>query len=145
MVDNAIWLRNDPSIFQKKMNNIFNKYKSYVCVYIGDILVDSKNTEEHVSHLKLVLSEFHKQRIVISGKKAQLFRKNIDFLGVEIENGKIKLQSHISKKILDTSDIRNGKALQQFLGLLNYSRTFIKDLEKLVGPLYSKLGGTCVK
>ena len=56
--------------------------------------------------------------------------KNIEFLGVEIGNGHIKLQSHIAKKILDTPVIRNTKALQQFLGLANYARPFIKNLGK---------------
>ena len=71
--------------------------------------------------------------------------KNIGFLGVEIGDGKIKLQSHIAKKILDTPNIRDIKTLQQFLGLVNYARSFIKDLGKLVGPLYGILRGTIVK
>ena len=138
-------LKNAPSIFQRKMDNVFNKYKKFVCVYIDDILVFSKTIEEHVSHLKLILSEFLKQGIIISGKKAQFFRKNIEFLGVEIGDGHIKLQPHIAKKILETPPVRNIKALQQFLGLANYARPFIKNLGKLIGPLYSKLGGTGVK
>ena len=120
-------LKNTPSIFQWKMDNIFNKYKKFVCVYIDDSLVFSRNKEEHVSHLKLVLNEFLKQGIVISGKKAQFFRKSIQFLGIEIGNDHIKLQPHIAKKILYTPAIRNTKALQQFLGLANYVRPFIKN------------------
>ena len=103
------------------MDGIFNQYKNFVCVYIDDILVFSRNKEEHISHLKIVLSEFLKQGIVSSGKKAQFFRKNIEFLGVEIGNGNIKLQPHIAKKIIDTHAIRNIKALQQFLGLANFA------------------------
>ena len=109
-----------------------NPYKNSVCVYIDDILVFSRNKEEHVIHLKLVLSEFLKQGIVINGKEAQFFRKNIEFLGVEIGNGNIKLQPHIAKKIIDTLAIRNIKALQQFLGLANYARPFIKNLGKII-------------
>ena len=112
--------KNAPSIFQRKIDNIFNKYKNFVCVYIDDILVFSKTKEKHVSHLKLVLSELLKQGIVISGKNAKFFRKNIEFLGVEIGDGRIKLQPHIAKKILNTPTIKNIKALQQFLGLANY-------------------------
>ena len=58
-----------------------------------------------------MLSEFLKEGIVISGKKAQLFRKNIEFLGVEIVDGVIKLQPHIAKKIFDTPVIRDIKSL----------------------------------
>jgi len=34
----------------------------------------------------------------------------------------------------------NTKDLQKFLGILNYARSFIKDLGKVAGPLYSKTG-----
>ena len=47
-------LKNTPSIFQRKMDEIFNKYRKFVCIYIDDILVHSKSREEHVGHLKLV-------------------------------------------------------------------------------------------
>ena len=60
-------------------------------------------------------------------------------------NSLIKLQVYIAKKIIDTPVIRNVKALQLFLGLANYARPFIKNLGKIVRPLYSKLGGTRVK
>ena len=78
-------------------------------------------------------------------KRPNSLEKNIEFLGVEIENDHIKLQPHIAKKIIDTFAIRNIKALQQFLGLANYARPFIKNLRKIIWPLYSKLGGTGVK
>ena len=138
-------LKSAPSVFQKKMDNIFGKFRKFICVYIDDILVHSKSKEEHTGHLKLVLNEFLKWGIVISSKKAQFFRYNIEFLGVEIENGKVKLQPHISKKILEAPLIRDIKALQQLLGLVNYARPFIKNLGKLAGPLYSKIGLTGVR
>ena len=96
------------------MDNIFNKYRGFVCIYIDDILVYNKSIEKHVSYLKLVLSGFLKHGIVISGKKTQFFRKKIEVSGVEIGDGKIKLQPHITKKILSTHNVRNIKALQQF-------------------------------
>ena len=60
------------------------------------------------------------------------FHKTHRILGVEIGDGHIKLQTHIAKKIIDTSIIRNVKALQQFLSVENYARPFIKNLEKIV-------------
>ena len=91
-----------------------------MCV-IDDILVHSISKEEHVWLLKLVLSEFLKLGIVISSKTAQFFRHYIEFLGVEIRNRKVKLQPHISKNILKAPLIRDIKALQQVLGLVNYT------------------------
>ena len=63
----------------------------------------------------------------------------ISFLGTEIGNGKIRLQSHISQKILGFPDkMEDIKTLRAFLGLLNYARNFIKDLGKYTAHLYNK-------
>ena len=69
----------------------------------------------------------------------ELFKRKIFFVGLEIGNGKIKLQSHISTKILYFSEkFESLKQIQVFLGLVNYAHKFIPNLSKLVGPLYSK-------
>ena len=103
-------LKNAQSVFQRKMDGIFAKY-AFVCVYIDDVLVHSRTEKEHTSHLKIVLSEFLKHGIVISSKKTQFYRRNIEFLGVEIGNGKIKLQPHISKKVLEFKKEFDKKSL----------------------------------
>ena len=51
------------------MDEIFSKYRKFVCIYTDDILVHSKSRKEHVGHLKLVLLEFLKEGIIISSKK----------------------------------------------------------------------------
>lgn len=71
----------------------------------------------------------------------KLCKNYIIFLGIILGEGKIKLQPHIAKKILDMPNRLNSlKDLQIFLEIINYVRPFIKDLGKLVGPLYSKTG-----
>ena len=133
-------LKNKQSIFQIKMDNIFIKFNKFVCVYIDDILVHSKTKKkEHISHFKLVLSEFLKHGIVISGSKAQFFTENTKFFGVELGNGRIRLQPHIATNVLEFPNKLDTKQLQLFLRLLNYVRPFIKYLNKLIWPLYSKL------
>ena len=56
-----------------------------------------------------------------------------------MEDGQIKLQDYIVQKINNFPDkLKDLKTLQSFLGLLNYARPYIKNLSRLVGPLYSK-------
>jgi hypothetical protein len=110
-----------------------------VLVYIDDILVFSKNKQDHIGHLQVVFAELINHGIIISKKKMELFKPHIKFLGAEIGEGKIKLQDHISKKILDFEEkILNTEELQKFLGLVNYARAYIKDIGKVIRPLYSK-------
>ncbi|KAK6803117.1 hypothetical protein RDI58_000901 [Solanum bulbocastanum] len=71
----------------------------------------------------------------------ELCKTHINFLGVTLGEGKVKLQPHIAKKVLEMPDkLDNTKELQKFLGLVNYARNFIKDLGKIAGPLYAKTG-----
>jgi len=110
-----------------------------VLVYIDDILVFSKNKQDHIGHLQVVFAELINHGIIISKKKMELFKPHIKFLGAEIGEGKIKLQDHISRKILDFEEkILNTEELQKFLGLVNYARAYIKDISKVIRPLYSK-------
>jgi hypothetical protein len=46
-------LKNAPSEFQKRMDDIF-KHLSFVIVYIDDLLVCSVDCKAHVQHLKIV-------------------------------------------------------------------------------------------
>ena len=75
----------------------------------------------------------------VSKKKLKLFKTQIEFFGLELKNGQIKLQDHIVQKINNFSDkLKDLKTLQSFLGLLNYARPCIKNLNRLARPLYSK-------
>ena len=71
----------------------------------------------------------------------QLFQTTIEFLRVVMGKGQIVLQPHISKQFLNfPNEIEETKWLQKILRLLNYARPFIKDLSKIAGPLFSKIG-----
>ena len=81
--------------------------------------------------------------MVVNRKKISLFKNQIELLGLELENGKVKLQEHIVQKINNFSDkLEDLKTLQSFLGLLNYARSYIKNISQLVRPLYSKTKNT---
>ena len=124
--------------FQRKMDNIFNKY-NFILVYKDDILIFSPDKNSHIDHLYIALEEFINNGIIISKKKMVLNKPHIEFLGMELGDGKIRLQPHIVKKILEyPNKLEDTKQLQSFLGILNYARMYIPNLSKIIGPIYSK-------
>ena len=59
-------LSNAPTTFRDLMNRVFKpSLKMFVIVFIEDILINSRNEEDHASHLRIVLQTFkHKELYV---------------------------------------------------------------------------------
>ncbi|MDD0193436.1 reverse transcriptase domain-containing protein, partial [Shigella flexneri] len=81
------------------MDNIFKHVAEFCVVYIDDILVFSKNREEHMKHLHEVTKLIVQHGIILGEKKIFFILDEVDFLGINIKNGVIKLQPHILKKL----------------------------------------------
>nr|WKY95835.1 polyprotein [Dioscorea bacilliform BL virus] len=137
-------LKNAPAVFQRKMDNCFKGTEAFIAVYIDDILVFSRTQEEHAGHLKKMLHICKENGLVLSPTKMKIGTPTVEFLGATIGNRRIKLQEHIIKKIADFKDdeLKTTKGLRSWLGILNYARSYIPNLGKTLGPLYSKVGPT---
>ncbi|KAL2248349.1 UNVERIFIED_CONTAM: Enzymatic polyprotein, partial [Sesamum indicum] len=124
-------LANAPQIFQRKMDNLFKDYFEFMFVYIDDILIASKNRKEHIKHLQIFSDACYKEGFVLSEKKATIAVNKIEFLGILIDETGIELQDHIVEKIRNFPDeLKDKKQLQSFLGVVNFTGIFIKDLAK---------------
>ncbi|KAL6130306.1 hypothetical protein ACLB2K_068687 [Fragaria x ananassa] len=132
-------LKQAPSIFQRKMDNIFKPYSDFCIVYIDDILVFSKTMNEHLKHLEQVCKLIVQRGIILGQKKIHLIKGEIDFLGIHVKDGEIRLQEHIVKKISQFPDnIPDAKSLQRFLGVVNFARDFIPQVNGLTALLSPK-------
>ena len=89
-------LKNAPQIFQRTMDNVFGI--SFVLVYIDDILTFLYTLQEHIKHLELIFEKLISHGLIVSKKKLKLFKTQIEFLGLELKDGQIKLQEHIVQK-----------------------------------------------
>ncbi|KAI0518920.1 hypothetical protein KFK09_006357 [Dendrobium nobile] len=137
-------LKNVPAVFQRKMDYCFKGTENFIAVYIDDILVFSKNNQEHAEHLKIMLKICKDNELVLSPTKMKIGVSTIDFLGATIGNNKIQLQEHIIKKISEFQEdsLSETKNLRSWLGLLNYARNYIPNMGKILGPLYAKVSPT---
>ena len=109
---------------------------------MGDILIFSKNPEEHLTHIKEVMAILAKNNIYIRSEKCQRMRKSLDDLGFTIQgstnlvSGGIKPSIKKNKAVTDWEIPKNVRHVQSFLGLSNVFRRFIRDHSSIASPLY---------
>lgn len=119
-------LKNAPSEFQKRMEDIFGG-EEYIIVYINDLLVFSRDVNSHKLHLEKFYELVYKHGLVLSDleEKFQIGKVRIDYLGLHIEQGHVNLQPHVLTHLLKFPNvIPDIRTLQRFLGCLNYIRQF---------------------
>ena len=64
------------------MNKVFMEFlDKFVVVFIDDILVYSKNEEEHKEHLRLVLEKLRGHQLYAKFSKCEIWLKEVEFLG----------------------------------------------------------------
>ena len=56
-------------------------------MYPDDIIIFSKNREEHLRHLKLVLRILQKEKLLINMKKCSFMKKELVYLGFVVSEG----------------------------------------------------------
>ena len=113
------------------MDKILSDYSAFIIVYIDDMLICFDNEKDNEKHLNIFITLYKEHGIILSEKKVKIKKKEIEFLGMIIDSKGIQLQSHIAKKIKDFLDeLRTKEMIQNFLGCINYSSYFIKDLAK---------------
>ncbi|GKB21090.1 putative reverse transcriptase domain-containing protein [Tanacetum coccineum] len=80
-------LTNAPAVFMDLMNRVCKPYlDKFIIVFIDDILVYSKDEEEHGKHLKIILELLKKEILYAKFSKCDFWLDSIQFLGHVIEH-----------------------------------------------------------
>ncbi|KAL0434127.1 UNVERIFIED_CONTAM: RNA-directed DNA polymerase [Sesamum latifolium] len=75
-------LTNAPAAFMALMNLTFQEYLDrFVIIFIDDILVYSKNREEHEQHLRIVLQILKEKELYAKLSKCEFWVNQVVFLG----------------------------------------------------------------
>jgi hypothetical protein len=75
-------LTNAPAHFTYLMNSVFMpELDKFVVVFIDDILIYSKNEEEHAQHLRTVLTRLREHQLYAKFSKCAFWLEEIQFLG----------------------------------------------------------------
>ncbi|GJW75714.1 putative reverse transcriptase domain-containing protein [Tanacetum coccineum] len=129
-------LTNAPAVFMDLMNRVCKPYlDKFVIVFIDDILIYSKNKEEHEEHLKLILELLKKERLYAKFSKCEFWIPKVQFLGHVIDRKGIHVDPAKIESVKDWASPKSATEIRQFLGLAGYYRRFIEGFSKIAKPM----------
>ncbi|KAK3567115.1 hypothetical protein QTP86_010087, partial [Hemibagrus guttatus] len=135
-------LTNAPGVFQALINGVFQDLLGKrVIAYIDDILVYSKSLEEHVLHIREVLSHLQRHHLYVKLEKCEFHRTTVTFLGYVISQRGVEMDMVKVRAVTDWPAPTTVRELQRFLGFANFCRRFIRNYSAVAGPLTSLLRG----
>lgn len=133
-------LRNASAMFQQAMDAILASVKwQHTIVYSNDIVIFSKTTEQHYSHLKEAIRFLRHARIMIKLESCSLFRKEIDYLGHKNGAGKLQVEQKTTEAIDSLQYPTIASELRSFFGLCNVYPRFVPNFARPVSSLSKKL------
>ncbi|GKA00096.1 putative reverse transcriptase domain-containing protein [Tanacetum coccineum] len=129
-------LTNAPAVFMDLMNRVCKPYlDKFVIVFIDDILIYSKNKQEHKEHLKLILELLKKDELYAKFSKCEFWIPKVQFLGHVIDSEGIHVDPAKIESIKDWASPKSPTEIRQFLGLAGYYRRFIEGFSKIAKPM----------
>jgi Reverse transcriptase (RNA-dependent DNA polymerase) len=129
-------LCNGPETFQTLMNEIFyDCIDEFLVVYMDDLLVFSKNEEDHLKHLNTVLSRLKEHELYVSTKKCAFMSTEMEFLGFIVGREGLRMDPTKIKVIEDWPRPESVTEVRSFLGLVHFFRRFISRFSEIGVPL----------
>lgn len=127
---------NGPSCFSLAIYLAMHDFiDSFVTTYIDDITVYSKSFEEHLSHIRRVLTRIREVNMVIKPSKCMFAREEVEVLGFIVSKDGIKPNPDNVRKIQDFPRPVNKTDIRAFVSLAGFYRRHINCFSDIVAPL----------
>lgn len=118
------------------------KALEFVRVYLDDFLIFSKNEEEHMEHLWVVIKLIAKSHLKFKIKKCSFMQRRIELLVHYIDLQGVHVNPKKISAINEFPPPRSATELRSFLCLAGYYRRFIAGFVDISAVLHA---GTPVK
>lgn len=128
-------LTNAPSTFMRLMNHVLREFLgTFVVVYFDDILIYSKNLDDHCIHLKAVLQVLRYENLYANLEKCVFCTDHVIFLGFIVSSKGVHVDEEKVKAIREWPPPKNVSEVRSFHGLASLYMRFVKDFSILAAP-----------
>jgi hypothetical protein len=129
-------LCNAPGTFMHVMNSVFRKQLDrFMLVFLDDIFIFSKTEEEHLLHLREVLTVLREQRLFLKPSKCEWMKTEVEFLGHRIGRDGLSVDPHKVDAVRQWPAPGDVSGVRSFLGLAGYYRRFLESYSQIALPL----------
>ena len=124
-----------PAYFQVLISKVLKGLHSFTMAYLDDIIIFSKDKEEHLEHLRIIFQHLKEAGLKLKRSKCDFIKRHIQYLGHLISQDGIQPLPEKLESIRDMPASRNPKEIKQFLGLAGYYHKFVPRFSDLSRPL----------
>ncbi|KAD7479941.1 hypothetical protein E3N88_03077 [Mikania micrantha] len=129
-------LTNAPSTFQAIMNDLFRPFlRKFVLVFFDDILIYSRNMDQHVYHLDTTLQLLKSHSFFVKLSKCCFGQSHVNFLAHIITSEGVQVEEEKIVAIKSWPIPHNVTQVRGFLGLTGYYRRFVRNYGIIARPL----------
>ena len=129
-------LTNAPAVFMALMNKVFQPFlDKFVIVFIDDILIYSKDAQDHENHLRIVLQILREKQLYAKLSKYEFWLDHVVFLGHVVSSRGIEVDPKKVEAVLNWEVPRNITEVRSFLGMAGYYICFVEGFSKIAGPM----------
>ncbi|KAH9299884.1 hypothetical protein KI387_044107 [Taxus chinensis] len=133
-------LSNTGATFQRAMDMAFKGLiNNVVLIYLDDITVFSKNAADHLSHLRQVFMRCRRFGVSLNPRKCIFLTHEGKLLGHIVSKEGLAIDPERVEAIRALPLPSHKKALQSFLGRINFVQKFVLDFAALVKPITKML------
>ena len=121
-------LKNAPAAFQRMMNKAFQPLLGVcVLIYLDDIVIFSKNKQEHKEHLRKVFEILRKWKLTLKSTKCRFGLSEIPLLGHYVSKDGLRADPEKIRAIKDMPPPKSVTGIRSFLGTVGYYRDLIPN------------------
>ena len=124
------------------MNEVLKRFLGkFVIVYLDDILIFSKNKEEHLEHVRKLFQILKEENLMVNLKKYYFMQEETMYLGFVISADGLKMDPEKIKAILEWPTTKNVGEVRSFHSLVSFYRKFIKNFSSICNAMIETMRG----
>ena len=122
-------LSNAPSTFIKIMIQVLRSFIGlFMIMYFDDILIFSRTSEDHLSHLRQVCLTLRTESLYVNLKKCAFMTNRIVFLGFVVTSEEITIYLEKIRAIVEWSAPKNIRDVRSFYSLVTFYHRFVSSI-----------------